>query len=102
MKHTIFLSGPMRGYPNRNRQALADLAGKLRNMGHSVINPAEWVGIRSSTHYENKAVRELEKCTACVMLEGWSASEGATFEYQMARVTEGVRIIHQDRIAELA
>lgn len=91
---TIYLAGPMRGYPNFNFEAFAEAAFNLRLAGHTVWSPAEHDlanGFDPSTD-ECGPLREYMKidlpvvleCGAVVLLPGWEASAGATLEYQVA------------------
>lgn len=42
MSLTIYLAGPMRGYPNFNFQTFEDATTALRDMGFDVISPHQW------------------------------------------------------------
>lgn len=41
----IYISGPMTGFPNQNREAFSAAAAKLRSQGHFAINPHDLTNI---------------------------------------------------------
>jgi hypothetical protein len=85
---TIYLSGPMKGYPESNYPLFNRVAGELRAQGHKVYNPAEYphdgptFPIREAfAAYSAFICREA--CTI-VLLPGWEESKGATAEKALA------------------
>jgi hypothetical protein len=82
----VYVSGPMTGMPDLNFPAFRAAARKLRQMGFSVVNPAD------STANEGKAwaeclrndITNLMTCDAVVMLPGWTKSRGARLERALA------------------
>lgn len=86
----IYLSGPMRGYPQSNYPLFHRVAGELRAEGHTVYNPAEYP---HDGPPETFPIREAFAdycrfiCTEAdtiVLLPGWTHSRGATAEHALA------------------
>lgn len=90
MKRTIYVAGPMTGLPDFNYPAFNAAAAKLRDMGHTVLNPAEnpvpvcgtWQG------YMRMALAQLVQCQCIVLLPGWAESRGALIERKLAQVLQ--------------
>jgi len=97
---TIYIAGPMRGYPDLNHPLFFYVDRYLKSTGWNVLNPArmdidadgkptselEW-----DTEWEQrrKVVRRdldaVQRSDAICMLPGWEASEGACTEYMTAK-----------------
>lgn len=94
---TVYLSGPMRGYPQDNWPAFTAAAADLRAVGYEVLSPAEHT---ASMGYDPSAGRSLPdpllrqalrwdceavlRSDAVVVLDGWAASRGASAEVALA------------------
>lgn len=88
---TIYVAGPMKGYPEKNYPLFNDVTRQLRAAGHRVYNPAEFP-------YDGKGEFDLRKAFAAyttficleadtiVLLPGWEASQGASCEAQLATI----------------
>jgi len=94
----IYLSGPMKGIPENNHPLFNKVAAELRELGHTVFNPAEYVydgkefPLRKAfTDYCNFIVNEA---TAIVMLPGHEKSVGATSELALAKNFSDIEIIY--------
>jgi hypothetical protein len=95
----IYLSGPMKGYPNKNYPLFNKVANKLRELGHEVYNPAEFK-YKGKEFPFRKAFAEYskficEEAEAIVMLPGHLQSTGATTELGLARNCK-IQIIEWD------
>jgi hypothetical protein len=85
-RRRLYLCGPMTGLPDFNFPAFHTAAGKLRDLGYTVVNPAE------INHPEKRRedcmrddIRELLSCDVIVTLPGWQGSKGANLEVEVAK-----------------
>lgn len=85
----IYLSGPMRGYPQSNYPLFNATAAALRAQGHEVYNPAEFphegpvFPIRQAfAEYARFICLEAE---AIYLLPGWEESQGVSAELALAK-----------------
>ena len=89
-KYDVYLAGPMRGFAESNFPAFRLYAGKLREAGYRVWNPAE--NEDSNMTYEQCMRLDLDavvnKCSSVVLLPGetWKNSVGASAEVTAANV----------------
>lgn len=93
----IYLSGPMKGYPDSNFPAFHAAALELRERGYEVVNPAE---IDSGTDHPGSEdapgweafynsclradLRAMMDCQAIALMRGWEKSNGANLELHIA------------------
>jgi hypothetical protein len=82
----LYLSGPIRGYPDENKTAFTDAAAQLRELGHEVFNPHEQPrhdgDIRACMALDCKWI--CEQADGMVLLPRWNTSLGARAEYRLA------------------
>lgn len=93
-KLKVFISGPMTGYEDYNREAFNAMEKELKEAGYSVFNPA-WLKVDEEwTHEDLMAIDlvALSMCDAIVQLDGWGRSEGAKIEHAFAKAN-GKRFI---------
>jgi len=89
----LYLSGPMSGLPLGNRDAFFGMAGTLEQLfGCKVLNPARNPLGMTREWYMARALDDVGKCTAVVLLDGWQDSEGAKAELAEA-IAKGRRIL---------
>jgi len=89
----VFISGPMSGKPNSNKEAFFKAQGELMSHGYSVWNPAWFVDHCAVTEFSKDALQAisnevLRHCDAIYMLKGWMHSEGAWNEHEIAEARE--------------
>ena len=91
---TVYISGPMRGYPELNFPAFMRAALVLRNSGFNVINPAELNQQNSQdmpfSYYMRRDIQVLVEgvVTDIAVLPRWQASRGATIEVMVAHTVD--------------
>lgn len=105
----VYIAGPIASKPNKNQEAFADAAQRLKAMGHEPVNPHEisvdhegvcrgalikrtaddgqcvWDQHQYGCYMKPDLIALLD-CDAYVLLPGWMDSPGASTEYQVARI----------------
>ena len=97
----IYISGPMTGYPNFNREAFVRAEMCLIGKGKEVVSPSlveqddegmTWKPLQGKWEYYLKiALIKMLHCNTIVMLPGWQDSKGARVERYLAE-TLGFKI----------
>jgi hypothetical protein len=98
-KLSVYLSGPMRGYPEYNFPAFHLAKGVLEGLGCVVTSPASLdleegfdpTGGLPEGFLRQAAIRDFQailQCEAIVMLPGWKKSTGALAEWHIAKWLE--------------
>jgi len=94
----IYLAGPMRGIPEFNFPVFNKAAARLRELGHTVFNPAEKGDealletdpeLQDNLSFRRKVFKIdtayiCDYADALMMLDGWKQSKGALAEYALA------------------
>lgn len=94
----VFISGPMTGLPNYNREAFMEAEKRLVAAGYSVWNPA-WM--QCDETWEKRDLISIDIvalgfCQAIYQLPGWENSEGAKVEDEFAKRNRKAFIILED------
>jgi hypothetical protein len=84
-KPTLYLAGPMTGYPDWNFPLFNRTAADLRRLGYRVLNPAD-NGLDETdwTVCMRRAIAMLIQADALALLPGWQESKGARLEHIIA------------------
>ena len=88
---TLYIAGPMSGYPDYNYPAFNDAADRLRDAGFSVLNPAETDtdeyphdGEPTWEWYMRQTLAMVLEADGLAVLPGWECSRGARLEVDVA------------------
>ena len=100
----IYLSGQITGIENYKKNfeiAEREAREKLSDWEPEIFNPANIILPDTATHedYMRICMRELAKCDAIYMLNGWENSRGACREYGYA-LGARMMILHQTKPEE--
>ena len=80
----IFISGPMSGLQNFNRDAFNAEAHRLLGLGHVALNPAILPDGLEQHEYMAICIEMVKMADQLVMLPGWERSAGARAEHALA------------------
>ena len=93
-----FISGPMTGKPDLNKQAFFEAEEKLRKAGFSVFNPAR-LGLEDGGFTDQMILgidlAALSHCNYIYQLKGWSSSRGASAEWSYA-TSAGINFVNDE------
>ena len=95
----LYLSGPMRGYEKFNFPAFEAAAKRLRAAAYEVVSPHE-LDLKDGFDFQEPSGMELGRmlardivvaaeCDGIALLSGWEQSEGARWEKNFMRMTQG-------------
>ena len=100
---SVYISGPMTGYPDFNYPAFHERSAAWREAGWTVLCSAEnFDGSQTESYaaYMRKDIEDLLNVSAIAMLNGWEKSKGANLELSIARVL-GLTILDAHTFAPL-
>ena len=103
MKKIVYISGPMSGIENLNKEAFDEVEALLTGKGFEVINPYKLDGGDHSKpwlHYIKRDIDYIALCDVLIVLEGWRDSFGAMIEILVASKL-GLQIIYITRKTKL-
>ena len=81
--YDFYVAGPMRGYPNLNKEMFTRVAESLRDMGLTVWSPAEQPSYLKLSFAECMTLdlnQVINQCRKIAFLPGWRESLGANME----------------------
>lgn len=88
-KGTVYISGPMSGYPDFNYPAFREAEKRLIQKGQKrVVSPAQDSLVVGNVPWHEclkLALTQMMDCDGVVLLEGWEKSKGAQLEVHVAR-----------------
>jgi len=85
---SIYISGPITGMPDNNRDAFRKAEVHLSAWYGEVINPnhhSEDPSCPTWEEFMREDIKLLLQCRSIYMLRGWRKSRGAKLEYRIAR-----------------
>lgn len=92
VRQTVYLSGPMTGLPDYNREAFNLRAEAFRAAGYAVKNPAEISAAygtdKSYGFYFKRALRMMLECDVVYVFGDVTQSTGVEMELQVARMSD--------------
>ena len=95
---TIYISGQITGLPYEDAfKKFAKAEKHLKNHGYAVVNPMTHVPHNETWSwfdYMGEDIKLLGKCENIYMLMGWSLSDGACIEHEIAK-TKNINIIYE-------
>ena len=96
MKERIYISGPMTGIKDNNRELFYSAQLKLQKEGFDTVNPLDMDTLENEgLTYKQRLkldIRVLTYCDSIYMLPNWKQSKGATFEHMVA-IMIGLKVI---------
>lgn len=98
----VYLSGPMTGLLDSNRQAFDRAAEKARALGYEVVSPIEidYQGDKSQWSWAGRLRVDIGKLVTCDLvatLPNWKMSRGANLEVSIAKAL-GMKTIPIERL----
>lgn len=98
----IYISGPITGRENLNKEAFDDVAKNYAAQGIAVFNPQDIAAPAETLegkplwqYYMRECVRNIPDCTHIYMLKGWFRSEEATEERRIANML-GLTVLYEE------
>lgn len=93
-KKIVFISGPMTGHKNYNREAFINAESKLLFLGYVPLNPARLPDGLTREAYMRIDQAMLKEADAIYLLPGWKGSSGASEEKALAEMC-GLQILEE-------
>ena len=89
----IYIAGPMAGIEDLNFPAFFAMEDKIKELGHTPINPAVMPKGLEYAHYMDIALAMVRSAEALLLLPAWEPSKGARAELAYAH-SIGIKIIN--------
>lgn len=108
MQTSIYVAGPMRGYPRFNFDNFEKYTNILRSMGHLVMSPHEHdldTGFNPDTDAPTPEMlkemimwdlQAVADCDAIFLLDGWEHSSGVACELALAKFLGKIVLYQKD------
>ena len=100
MNGIIYISGKMRGLPDKGKSHFAAAERSLRDRGYIVLNPSQLPDGMPDDTYMPICLAMLEAADSIYMLCGWEDSVGATSELAYAKCQNKTILYERDEPAE--
>jgi len=81
---TVYISGPMSGKPNYNRERFWRMEHAVKIKGCRVLSPAHHNKEMTYSEYMKLSIEMVFNCTTVIMLQGYGDSKGAMAEQALA------------------
>lgn len=93
----VYISGPMTGIENLNKEAFNEAEKLLISQGHEVINPAVLPDGMNYDDYIKIAKVFIDNCDRIYLLKDWEKSKGANIEldYYINRMVDKIIMYEQ-------
>ncbi len=92
-KQTVYISGPMSGEKDFNKEAFEKAENYWKSLGYNVVNPHNLIGYVNSKHpfaqykhYMGYELHILSTVDCVAVLDDWTGSIGAKLEVQTALI----------------
>lgn len=85
---TLYIAGPMTGYPEFNYPAFRAAEAQLRAAGYATLNPSDISDPGDPQPWDRcmrHALRMVLDADGLALLPGWAKSKGATLEVHVAQ-----------------
>jgi hypothetical protein len=81
---TLYIAGPMSGYPGYNYTAFLEAEAELQAVGYETLNPARNPECDSWDGYMRAAIAQVIQADGVAVLPHWQMSAGAALEVHIA------------------
>jgi len=94
----VYLSGPVTGLENNNREQFEYFSSLLESVGFETIIPTKMVSEGTDWHCAMRTcIAAMMKADLLVMLQGWPHSKGATIEHRIAKELD-IPVLYAEKV----